>query len=105
MQKHSLKHIIEYVKVDRFYVVCYFKCKVKNKTVISRIPFEPYEGKIEFKWQDILFHPINSYNRYYHTPIKIFDMNIEDDTLVKKAFDKVSRYFKWDAKLQNYIYI
>lgn len=105
MKRHSLNNIIEYVKIDKFYVVCHFKCKVKNKTVISKIPFEPYEGKIEFTWQDILFHPIRSYNRYYHTPIIIFDEVLDDDTLVQKAFEKVAKYFRWDSKLQNYVYI
>ena len=105
MQRRSLTNLIEYVKIDQFYVVCHFTCRVKNKTVISQIPFEPYEGKIEFKWHDILLHPLKSYNRYYHTPITIFDNNIDDDTLVQKAFDKVSKYFRWDSKLQNYVYI
>ncbi|WP_241856143.1 hypothetical protein [Sulfurimonas lithotrophica] len=104
MKKHSLTNIIEYVKIDEFYVVCHFRCKIKNKTVISKVPFEPYEGKIEFTWQDILFHPIESYNRYYHTPIKIFDSFEDENTLVQKAFDKVSKYFKWDSQLKNYVY-
>lgn len=105
MQRHNLNKILDHVKIDQFYVVCYFKCKVKNKTVISRIPFEPYEGKIEFTWQDIIFHPIESYNRYYHTPITIYDSKMDDDTLVQKAFEKVSKYFKWDSKLQNYVFV
>lgn len=105
MQKHSLNKLLHHVKIDQFYVVCYFRCKVKNKTVISKIPFEPYNGKIEFTWKDILFHPIRSYNIYYHTPIKIYDYSKYDETLVQKAFNKVSKYFRWDSKLQNYVYI
>jgi hypothetical protein len=105
MQKHSLNKLLDHVKVDQYHIECYFRCRIKNKTVISKIPFEPFEGKIEFTWQDILFHPIQSYNRYYHTPIKIYDLKEDDHTLVQKAFNKVSKYFRWDSKLQNYVYI
>jgi len=105
VQKHNLNNLIDHVKIDQFYVICYFKCRIKNKTVISRIPFEPYDGKIEFTWQDILFHPIQSYNKYYHTPIKIYDSCKDDETLVQKAFNKVSKYFRWDSKLKTYVYI
>jgi hypothetical protein len=30
---------------------------------------------------------------------------MDDDTLVQKAFEKVSKYFKWDSKLQNYVFV
>lgn len=68
----NINNLLEYVKVDSFSIVCHFKCKETNKRVISTVAFEPYEGKIAFTWQDILFHPIKSYNRYYHTPITIY---------------------------------
>ena len=104
MYDEKISALLEYVKVDKFYISCHFRCKVTNKTVISTVPFEPYEGKIEFTWQDIVFHPLQSWDRYYHTPITIYDMSCED-TIVKKAFKKVSKYFRWDAQTQNYIYI
>lgn len=104
MHDESISSLLEYVKIDKFYVSCHFRCGVTNKTVVSTVPFEPYEGKIELTWQDIVFSPIQSWDRYYHTPITIYD-SIGKDTIVKKAFKKVSRYFKWDPKTKNYIYI
>lgn len=104
MKERSITSILEYVKIDKFYVSCHFRCKVTNKTVISTVPFEPFDGKIEFTWKDIVFRPIQSYNRYYHTPITIFDENCKD-SIVQKAFKKVSKYFRWDAQTQNYVYI
>lgn len=95
--------LLDYVKIDKFYVICHFKCQVKNKTVVSTVPFEPYDGKIEITWQDVLFHPIRSYNRYHHTPITIYGNNTHE-TIVLKAFEKVSKYFEWSAKEQKYIY-
>jgi len=96
--------LLDFVKIDRFYVVCHFKCKTKNKTVISTVPFEPYDGRIEIAWQDILLHPVESYNKYYHTPIKIYGDDCHE-TIVLKAFEKVSQHFEWNAKEQKYIYI
>ena len=104
MHDEKITSLLEYVKIDKFYVSCHFRCSVTNKTVISTVPFEPYEGKIELSWQDIVFHPIQSWDKYYHTPITIYDLACED-TIVKKAFKKVSKYFKWDVDTQNYIYI
>ncbi len=105
MIKHSNKvvSLLDFVKIDRFYVVCHFKCKTKNKTVVSTVPFEPYDGKIEITWKDVLLHPIKSYNRYYHTPITIYGQDCHE-TIVLKAFEKVSKYFEWSAKEQKYIY-
>lgn len=105
MQIHNknVVSLLDSVKMDKFYVVCHFKCKVTNKTVISTVPFEPYEGKIEFTWKEILLHPIESYNRYYHTPITIYGGNTHE-TIVVKAFERVSKYFTWNQKLQKYIY-
>ena len=101
------KHItslLEYVAIDRFYVVCYFRCKVTNKTIISTVAFEPFDGKIEISWQDILLHPIKSYNRYYHTPITIYNHDSRD-TIVLKAFEKVVKYFEWSDSYNTYVYI
>lgn len=95
--------LIDFVKIDRFYVSCHFRCKVKGKTVVSTVPFEPYEGKIEFTWQDLLFHPVRSYNRYYHTPITIYGAD-SHHTIVIKAFKKVSNNFIWSQKDNQYIY-
>ncbi|MCF6331406.1 MAG: hypothetical protein L3I99_07675 [Sulfurimonas sp.] len=104
MHEKKITALLEYVKIDKFYISCHFRCKVTNKTVISTVAFEPFDGKIEFTFQDIVFNPIKSYNRYYHTPITIFNEKYKD-TIVQKAFEKVSKYFKWDATTQNYIYI
>jgi len=97
----KIMSLLEYVKVDRFSVVCHFKCKQTNRTVVSAVPFEPYEGKIEFTWQEILFHPIRSYNRYYHTPIAIYANEIEN-TIVLKAFQKVSNHFRYNSETESY---
>lgn len=101
--KNKIIPLLDFIKVDKFYVVCHFKCRVRNKTVISTVPFEPYDGKIELTWKDILFHPIKSYNRYYHTPIKIYGGDCHE-TIVLKAFEKVSKYFDWNSEQQRYIY-
>ena len=104
----SLKHVkvtqlLEFVKIDRFYVVCHFKCSITNKTIISTVPFEPYDGKIEISWQDLLRHPIESYNKYYHTPITIYNNNSQE-TIVFKAFEKISNYFEWSDSYKSYVY-
>ena len=103
INEKKIVSLLDFVKIDRFYVVCHFKCKIKNKTVVSTVPFEPYDGKIEISWQDMLLHPIESYNRYFHTPITIYSNDCHE-TIVLKAFEKVSQYFDWNAKEQKYIY-
>ncbi len=95
--------LLEFVKIDRFYVVCHFRCKVTNKTIISTVPFEPYDGKIEISWQEIMLHPIDSYNRYYHTPITIYNHD-SHDTIVLKAFEKIVKYFEWSNSYNSYVY-
>ena len=64
--------LLDYVKIDSYSVICHFKCKQTNKSVVSAAPFEPFEGKITFTYQEIFLHPIKSYNKYYHTPITIY---------------------------------
>ncbi len=100
----NIINLLEYVKIDQFSVVCYFKCKQTNKSIVSIVPFEPYAGKIEFTWKDILFHPIKSYNRYYHTPITIYGSDCHE-TIVLKAFEKVSSQFSWNSEKNSYVYI
>ncbi len=95
--------LLEFVKIDTLTVSCHFRCSVKNRTIVSTVAFEPYSGKIEFVWQDIVFHPIKSYNRYYHTPITIYGNNSEE-TIVLKAFKKVSSHFIWNYDKKKYIY-
>jgi len=99
----EILQLLDSIEIDKFYVICHFKCHFKNKTVISTVPFEPYDGKIEISWQEILLHPIKSYNKYYHTPIIIYN-NDCNNTIVLKAFEKVSKYFVWDEKMKTYIY-
>ncbi len=94
--------LLEFVKIDRFYVVCHFRCKVTNKSVISTVPFEPYDGKIELTWQEILLHPIESYNRYYHTPITIYGNDCHE-TIVLKAFKNVADHFRWNQEKNQYV--
>jgi hypothetical protein len=96
--------LLEFVKIDRFYIVCHFKCKTTNRSVISTVPFEPYDGKIELTWKDICLHPVESYNRYYHTPITIYGQD-SDETIVLKAFKKVSNSFRWNESTQEYVFI
>ena len=102
MKHENIIPLLDFIMMDKYYVVCHFKCKVKNKTVISSVAFEPYDGKIELTWQDIIFHPIRSYNRYYHTPITIYS-NSCHETIVLKAFMNVSQKFRWDSQEQQYI--
>lgn len=99
----NILSLLDHVKMDKYYVVCHFKCETTNKTVISSVPFEPYDGRIEISWQDILLHPVKSYNRYYHTPITIYSNDCHE-SIVLKAFEKISDYFSYDFKKQKYIY-
>jgi hypothetical protein len=101
---YNIKPLLDSVKINEFYVTCRFKCSVKGKTIVSVVPFEPFEGKIEFTWKEILFHPLKSYNRYYHTPIRIYGENFQH-TIVLKAFNKVANNFKWDNELRKFIAI
>lgn len=100
----SIISLLEYVKIDTFSITCYFKCEETNKRVVSIVAFEPYEGKIEFTWQEILFHPFKSYNRYYHTPITIYGSDIHE-TIVLKAFKKIADKFTWNSVTQSYVYM
>ena len=98
----NILSLVEYLQIDALNVTCHFKCKDTNKTVVSSDPFEPFEGKIEFTWQEMLFHPLKSYDRYHHTPIKIYG-NDNHETIVLKAFMKVSNSFRWNDKDEKYI--
>ena len=104
----SLNHqniisLLDYVKIDRFSVICHFKCKETDRSIVSKVPFEPYEGKIVITWKEILIHPLKSYNRYHHTPITIYG-NDTHETIVLKAFEKVSNHFRWNNDEQKYEY-
>lgn len=104
--RNDPKHItelVDFVTIDRHYISCHFKCKIKDKTVVSTLNFEPYGGKIEISLFDMIFHPIKSYNKYYHTPITIFSED-SHETIVLKAFKKVSNYFVWNQQEDRYIY-
>jgi len=99
----SIINLLDHLKIDKFYVVCHFKCTVTQKVVVSTVPFEPYNGKIEITAKDMLLHPIKSYHRYYHTPIMIYGNDCQE-TVVLKAFEKIAEYFIWDNEEQQYIY-
>jgi hypothetical protein len=102
IEENSIIHtLLEYVEVDGERVVCHFKCPQSDKRIVSAVAFEPYSGKIVITWKDILFHPIKSYKRYYHTPIVIFG-NDTQHTIVMKAFKQVSTQFLWDEKEKTY---
>ena len=91
-----LNHV-ERVHVDRYNVYCYFTCKDDNERVrhiLSTLPFEPYEGKIELTYKDILLHPKRSWDRYYHTPITIFSHE-NQETIVRKAFSLIENKFDY----------
>ncbi|OIP55312.1 MAG: hypothetical protein AUK54_04040 [Helicobacteraceae bacterium CG2_30_36_10] len=103
MTHENVVSLLDYVKIDRFYVSCHFKCKVKNKTIVSIVPFEPYDGKIVITFKQMLRNPIKSYNRYYHTPITIYGNDCHE-TIVLKAFKKVSNKFTWNQEEEKYIY-
>lgn len=99
----NINSLLDYIKIDRFSVVCHFKCNEMDKSIVSKVPFEPYEGKIVITFKEMLLHPINSYNRYHHTPITIYG-NDTHETIVLKAFEKVSKHFKWNDDTQKYEY-
>lgn len=99
----NILDLVDFVKIDKMYISCHFKCKVKDKTVVSTVSFEPFEGKIEITTLDMILHPIKSYNKYYHTPITIFGDECQK-TIVLKAFKKVSNYFVWNQQEKKYIY-
>ena len=96
--------LLDSLKMDQFFVVCYFRCNVTKKTVVSTVPFEPYDGKIELSWKDMVLHPIQSYNRYYHTPITIYDNDCYK-TIVLKAFEKVSNHFVYNRQKKRFVYV
>ncbi|MEA1893094.1 MAG: hypothetical protein U9N33_10360 [Campylobacterota bacterium] len=100
----KITSLLEYIKIDEFYVSCHFRCRVTDKTIVSVVPFEPYDGKIEIRWQEMLLHPLKSYSRYYHTPITIYNTD-GDETIVLKAFQKISKYFEWNRNYNNYVLI
>jgi len=102
IEHRNVVSLLESIRIDKFYVVCHFKCNVKNRTIISTVPFEPYDGKIELKWTDIVFRPIQSYNKYYHTPITIYG-DKSSETIVLKAFKNVSKHFTWNKEEQKFI--
>jgi hypothetical protein len=89
-----LSHL-ERVHVDKFNVYCYFTCKDekdRERHILSTLPFEPYEGKIELTYKDVLLHPLKSWDRYYHTPIMIYSQE-NQKTLVQKAFSLIEDKF------------
>lgn len=94
--------LLDYVKIDSYTIECHFKCKESQREVVSHVPFEPFAGKREFTWKEILLHPIKSYNKYYHTPIIIYGGETHE-TIVLKAFKKVSHRFVWNGEKKQYI--
>jgi len=102
MKEEDIFSILEYIDINESTVICHFKCQETHKSIVSIVPFEPYDGKIILTFKDILLHPIKSYNRYYHTPIMIYGNQVEN-TIVSKAFQKVSSSFSWNQQKQKYI--
>jgi hypothetical protein len=93
--------LVDYIKIDTSTVICHFKCPVSGEKIVSAIPFEPYDGKILLSWQDWLFHPRQSYEKFYHTPIVIYAKECEK-SIILKAFAQVSSAFVWDEKIKSY---
>ena len=104
LKDKKIRDLLEHISITSSTVTCYFKCAQTNKSIISIVPFEPYEGKIKFSYKDILLHPIRSYNKYYHTPIVIYTYDNEH-TLLLKAFEKISTKFQWNEETSQYIYV
>ncbi|MFT7860569.1 MAG: hypothetical protein ABXS93_06505 [Sulfurimonas sp.] len=102
LMHEKITPLVEYIHIDTVSIVCHFKCRESNKEVISQLAFEPYDGKIEISWKDMLLHPIDSYNKYYHTPIVIYAHDTHD-TIIEKAFKKVANHFYWSSEKQQYI--
>ncbi|MEN4052345.1 hypothetical protein [Sulfurimonas sp. NWX79] len=102
MTHENIITLLDHVTIDASTVVCHFKCPETNNSIVSAVAFEPYDGKIVLTWKEILFHPIKSYNRYYHTPIVIYGKECKE-TIVLKAFKQVSNNFIWNQQKQKYI--
>ena len=102
MKNKSIVMLLDHIKIDGSTVVCHFKCSETEKSIVSAVAFEPYDGKIIITWKDMLLHPIKSYNRYYHTPIVIYGNDCEN-TIVFKAFQQVRDNFIWNQEKQQYI--
>jgi len=96
VSRENIMNLLEYVQIDSFSVECHFKCHTTNKSIVSTVPFEPYEGKIELSWKEILLSPIKSYNRYYHTPITIYGGD-SYETIVIKAYNRVANHLQCQA--------
>lgn len=95
--------LLESLKIDGSDVICYFRCNETGKNITSKVPLEPYAGKITFTWIEILLHPLQSYEKYYHTPITIYSSR-SYETVVLRAFEKVSNHFIWNEKQEKYEY-
>ncbi|MBC8237474.1 MAG: hypothetical protein H8E76_04505 [Helicobacteraceae bacterium] len=102
VHKKAIRSLLVSVSVDGDSVICHFRCEVKDKIVTSKVPFEPYR-KVKLKWKEMLFHPVLSYNHYYHTPITIYGADC-DETIVLKAFENVAKHFIWNEEEKKYIY-
>ena len=100
-REKKILELLESVKIDKKNIICHFQCPKSKKIITAILPFEPYEGKIVLSWKDILFHPLKSYNRYYHTPIIIYGSGYQK-TIVIKAFKEVQDVFEWDETNKEY---
>lgn len=56
VKDREILSLLDHVKIDSNTVTCYFKCSQTDKSVVSVVPFEPYDGKIELSYKDILLH-------------------------------------------------
>jgi len=93
--------LVDYIKIDRTTVSCHFKCPVSGKKIVSTVAFEPFEGKITLTLKDWLFHPLQSYKKYFHTPIVIYAQEC-NKSIILKAFKQVASDFIWDDEKESY---
>lgn len=103
LNPNNILELVDYVSIDTEFISFYFRCPIKNKTVVSTLFFEPFSGTINISIFDMIFHPIKSYEKYYHTPIVVYSQDI-NETIVLKAFKKISHYFTWNRERECYIY-
>ncbi|QSZ41980.1 hypothetical protein GJV85_07615 [Sulfurimonas aquatica] len=95
--------LLEYVDIDRFNVTCHFKCEHSNKSIVSIVPFEPCRARVELSWLEMLLHPFKSYESYHNRPITIYS-DEDHESIIIKAFLKVSPHFIWNNKKKKFIY-
>ena len=49
-----VNELVDFVKIDKNFISCHFKCKVKDKTVVSTLAFEPCGGPVKISFFEMI---------------------------------------------------